>query len=180
MEPQCIHQLFEGQAERTPDAVAVVFGRAQLTYKELNERANQLAHYLRRKQVGPDVLVALCLPCSLERVISIFAVLKAGGAYVPLDPHYPKDRLGWMLEDSGTSILLTQPEVLPRLPPAKGRTLCLDALGPELAGEEKGNPVGGASADCLAYVIYTSGSTGRPKGIMIPHRPGFRKFVRLT
>ncbi|NER49684.1 MAG: AMP-binding protein, partial [Symploca sp. SIO1A3] len=113
---QCIHQLFESQVERTPDAVAVVFEEQQLTYQELNDRANQLAHYLQGLGVQPEVLVGLCIERSLDMVIAMLGILKAGGAYLPLDPAYPSDRLAYMLANSQASVLLTQNQFLKRLP----------------------------------------------------------------
>ncbi|MGK3959181.1 non-ribosomal peptide synthase/polyketide synthase [Sorangium sp. So ce118] len=165
----CIHALFEAQAEKTPDAVAVVFEGQKLTYRELNERANQLARHLRRLGVGPDVLVGLCVERSLEMVVGLLGILKAGGAYVPLDPAYPTERLAFMLEDTGAPILLTQGRLVARLPEHRARVLALDSGWDPIARERVDNPLSGAGPDNLAYVIYTSGSTGRPKGVMIPH-----------
>ncbi len=165
----CIHQLFEAQVERTPDATAVVFEDQQLTYRELNARANQLAHYLRERGVRPDTLVGICAERSLEMVIGLLGVLKAGGAYVPLDPSYPKERLAFMLEDTHVPVLLTQYRLLEDLPRHGAHVFSLDTDWGSLAEESEDNVVSGATADNLAYVIYTSGSTGRPKGAMIPH-----------
>jgi amino acid adenylation domain-containing protein len=165
-----LHELLEAQVERTPDAVALDFEGQQLTYHELNARANQLAHHLRGLGVGPDTLVALCAERSLEMVVGLWAILKAGGAYLPLDPEYPKDRLAFMLEDAQVSVLLTQEHLLDRLPPHDAQVLCLDTDWPALAGQAKGNLSVPMTPEHLAYVIYTSGSTGRPKGAQIPHR----------
>jgi amino acid adenylation domain-containing protein len=168
---RCIHALFEAQADRTPDAVAVVFEQDSLTYAELNERANRLAHHLRGLGVGPDARVGVCLERSLEMVVGILAVLKAGGAYVPLDPGLPAERLAYMLDDSGVPLVLVQAALRGVVPARDGvQVLAVDALADRLAAEPAENPAGGAGPDSLAYVIYTSGSTGRPKGVMNVHR----------
>jgi amino acid adenylation domain-containing protein len=165
----CVHQRVEAQAERTPDAVAVVFDGHQLTYEQLNCRVNQLAHYLQRLGVGPEVLVAMCLEPSLEMVIGILGILKAGGAYVPLDPAYPKERLGFMLEDTQAPVLLMQERLLDALPPHQARVVCLDADWNVISQESERSPISQVTADNLAYVIYTSGSTGKPKGVLVSH-----------
>ena len=159
----CVHELFEAQVARTPDAIAAVSNGTQLTYRELNQRANQLAQYLRALGVGPEVLVGLCVERSLEMVVGLLGILKAGGAYVPLDPGYPKERLAFMLEDTQAPVLLTQERLLTKLPEHRAHVICLDTEWHliALAGEE--NPVSGVKADNLAYVIYTSGSTGNRK-----------------
>ncbi|WP_434047551.1 MULTISPECIES: amino acid adenylation domain-containing protein [Sorangium] len=173
---RCVHELFEAQVERTPSAVAVVFEQQQLTYRELNERANQLAHHLRSLGVGPEVLVGLCVERSLDMLIGIIAILKAGGAYVPLDPAYPKDRIAFMLTDARPAVLLTQRALLSRLPEHDSHTLCIDAMGPEIAGQRSTNPTSGVTPEHLAYVIYTSGSTGKPKGALVTHANVARLF----
>ncbi|HEY0685560.1 MAG TPA: amino acid adenylation domain-containing protein [Steroidobacter sp.] len=165
---QCVHQLFEEQVERTPEHVAVVFEGASLRYRELNERANRLAHYLRAQGVGPDCLVGICVERSLEMVVGVLAILKAGGAYVPLDPSYPKERLAYMLSDAAPKVLLTQRSLIGVLPEASV-VLCLDAAEQELGAYPSMNPVPLAQPRHLAYVIYTSGSTGQPKGVMVEH-----------
>jgi amino acid adenylation domain-containing protein len=167
----CIHELFEAQVERTPDTVAVVLEEEHLTYRELNNRSNRVAHHLRKLGVGPGVLVALCMDQSLERIVGLFGVLKAGGAYVPVDPAYPATRLAFMLNDANTPVVLTQQNLVETLPPLGAtKVICLDSPDWAVAGENTVNPErAGGSAD-LAYVIYTSGSTGNPKGVMIPHR----------
>jgi amino acid adenylation domain-containing protein len=169
-EQMCIHELFEAQVERTPDAVAVISEGEQLTYAELNERANRLAHYLRRIGVGPEALVGICVERSLEMMVGLLGILKAGGAYVPLDPAYPKERLAFMLADAQASVLLTQSGLLSALPEQQARIVCLDRDWDEIALESKTNLPGLAQPLNLVYVIYTSGSTGRPKGVMIQHR----------
>ncbi|MFN6531145.1 non-ribosomal peptide synthetase [Nostoc sp. ChiSLP03a] len=175
---KCIHQLFEEQVERTPDAVAVVFDNQQLTYHQLNCRANQLAHYLRSLGVGADVLVGLCVERSLEMVVGLLGILKAGGAYVPLDPDYPQDRLSFMLEDAQISVLLTQQYLIERLPEHQAqlhfgsvqRRVCLDTEWQSICQLSDADLVNSTSSENLAYVIYTSGSTGKPKGVMIQHQ----------
>ncbi|MFL5540370.1 MAG: non-ribosomal peptide synthetase, partial [Longimicrobiaceae bacterium] len=167
----CVHELFEAQAARTPDAVAVRFEEASLTCRELNERANRLAHSLRRRGVGPEVRVGVCLERSLEMVVSLLAVLKAGGAYLPLDPAYPADRLAFMLADSAAAVLLTQERLRGALPVRAGMdVVSVEPAEAELAGESAENPESGAHPGSLAYVIYTSGSTGTPKGVAVEHR----------
>jgi len=167
--PVCVHQLFEAQADRSPDAVAVVCGERQLTYRDLNQRANQVAHFLRKHGVGPETLVGVCLERSLELVIGLLGVWKAGGAYVPLDPAYPSERLGFMVADAGIRTLLTQRKCKALFPPDQVAMACLDDEWDAMAQEGTGNPNIGVSPDNLAYVMYTSGSTGQPKGAMIPH-----------
>ncbi len=166
----CIHELFETQVERTSDAIAVVYENEQLTYRELNARSNQLAHYLRRLGVGPEVLVGICVERSLEMVVGLLGILKAGGAYVPLDPTYPKERLEFMLEDAQSPVLLTQERLIERVPKHGALIVCLDKDWVSISIESNANPARGVTANNLAYVIYTSGSTGKPKGVMICHR----------
>jgi len=184
---QCIHYLFEAQVERTPDAVALVFENQELTYRELNHRANQLAHYLQKLGVTPETLVGICVKRSVELVIGLLGILKAGGAYVPLDPAYPKERLGFILEDAAIAVLLTQqslagkaegrgqrPEDFPSsrqtLPKHNAKGVFLDSEWETIAQESQDNLSSSVTADNLAYVIYTSGSTGKPKGVAIAHR----------
>jgi amino acid adenylation domain-containing protein len=189
---KCIHELFEDQVARTPDAIAVIFDRHRLTYRELNTRANQLAHYLRELGVGPEVLVGICVERSLEMVIGLLGILKAGGAYVPLDPAYPKERLGFMLEDAQISVLLTQRRIV-----GKGRrqvatgnyspldsdyqqkVVCLDtdwAVVECRSGEKPKCKLDGKS---LAYAIYTSGSTGKPKAVLVEHRAVINSLLSI-
>ena len=167
---KCLHQLFEKQVELTPDDIAVVYEHQQLTYAQLNARANQLAHHLQSKGVEPEVLVGICMERSLEMVIALLGVLKAGGAYLPIDPMYPQERVALMVEDAQTPILLTQQRLLEILPQHQGQTICLDADWETIAAEREENPETNVTIDNLAYVIYTSGSTGKPKGAMLPHR----------
>ena len=167
---KCIHQLFEEQVEQSPDAVAVVFEGEQLTYGELNAKANQLAHYLQSLGVKPEVLVGICVERSVGMVIGLLGILKAGGAYVPLDPNYPSERLAFMLEDSSVPVLLAQEKLVEKLPPNSARVVCLDSDWEEIAAYSEENSSSGVKPENLAYVIYTSGSTGQPKGILIQHR----------
>jgi amino acid adenylation domain-containing protein len=166
----CIHQLFEAQVERTPDAIAVVFEDKQLTYRELNRRANQLAHHLRSLGIGPEALVGICVERSLEMVVGLLGILKAGGAYVPLDPAYPQERLTFMLEDSQVPVLLTQLQLVEKLPEHQARVICLDADWDTITSNREENAISGVTPENLTYVIYTSGSTGKPKGTMLSHR----------
>jgi amino acid adenylation domain-containing protein len=177
----CIHHLFAAQAAKTPDAIAVSapFGNAvgfadqQLTYQELDQRANQLAHYLQQVGVGPETLVGICVDRSLDILIAILGVWKAGGAYVPLDPEYPRDRLQFMLQDAQVSVLLTQRSHLELLCQGQDQTvrvICLDQDWELVAQQKQSAPASVVTADQLAYVIYTSGSTGTPKGVMVEHR----------
>ncbi len=172
----CIHHLFEAQVERVPHRVAVVCEDLQLTYEQLNRRANQLAHHLQFLGVGPEVMVGLCVDRSLEMVIGILGILKAGGAYVPLDPTYPQERLAFMLSDSQVSVVVTQQQWVESLP-AQARLLCLDTDWEAIERQEDENPVNSVSADNLAYVIYTSGSTGTPKGVLVNHEHIGRLFA---
>jgi amino acid adenylation domain-containing protein len=175
---RCIHELFESQAARTPDAVAVRFEEESLTYRELNERANRLAHHLRGHGVGAEVRVGVLMERSLEMVVSLLAVLKAGGAYVPLDPGLPAERLAYMLDDSAVPLVLVQAALRGAVPAREGvEVLAVDALAERLALEGAENPESGAGPDSLAYVIYTSGSTGRPKGVMNQHRGVVNRLV---
>ena len=164
-----LHQLFEAQVERAPDAVAVVFEGTQLTYRQLNQRANQLAHYLQTLGVGPDVLVGIFMERSAEMLVGLFGILKAGGAYVPLDPDYPRERLAYMMEDAQVQVLVTQQSLKAELPENTARVVCLDTDWGGISQESEENPVSETKSDNVAYVIYTSGSTGKPKGIQVPH-----------
>ncbi|HKG14117.1 MAG TPA: amino acid adenylation domain-containing protein, partial [Pyrinomonadaceae bacterium] len=164
----CVHELFERQAARTPGAVALVCEGERMTYGELNRRAEHFAGRLRRSGVGPDSLVALCCERSFEMVVGILATLKAGGAYLPLDPAYPSERLAFMLEDSGASVILSHEQALPNLPEHRARLILLDEeTGDAVPPAE--SPRAAASPDNMAYVIYTSGSTGTPKAVAVTH-----------
>jgi len=181
--PLPIQHLFEAQVEHTPEAVALLFpnlaitgqpsakGAGQsLTYRELNRRANQLAHYLQTLDLGPEQRVGICLERSPEMIIALLAILKAGGAYVPLDPAYPQDRLAFMIQDAGLSVVLSHSQLSPRLAGFGLKQVCLDTDW-KLIGRHSGeNPTLTVTPDQLAYLIYTSGSTGKPKGVMIQHR----------
>ncbi|BAT54991.1 amino acid adenylation domain-containing protein [Nostoc sp. NIES-3756] len=182
----CVHQMFEAQVEKSPDAVAVVcldeneFAEratqtivadkpSELTYRHLNQRANQLAHHLRTLGVGSEVLVGIYMERSLEMIVAILGVLKAGGAYVPLDPAYPPERLAFILEDTKTPVMLTQEKLLGKLPTHGTQVVCVDSEWKEISRNSQENPVNWTTPENLIYVIYTSGSTGQPKGVMISH-----------
>jgi amino acid adenylation domain-containing protein len=177
----CLHQLFEAQVERSPDAVAVVFEKQQLTYRELNIRVNQLAHYLQTLGVKPEVLVGICIERSIQMLVGLLGILKAGGAYVPIDPAYPKERLAYTLADSRAKIILTQQNIVPRLQQdgvldTQIQLLCLDGSWSENSNSQLFDSSIEQITNCavqpenLAYLIYTSGSTGKPKGVQISHR----------
>jgi amino acid adenylation domain-containing protein len=175
-EATCLHQLFEAQAQLTPEAPAVSYENEQLSYAELNTRSNQLAHYLREQGVGADALVGIYMERSVELVVSLLAVLKAGGAYVPLDPSYPAQRVNYMLQDAGAKVLLTQAKLSNQLPP-DGKVVSVDAEWETIASHSRQNPPALGSLENLAYVIYTSGSTGQPKGVMIDHRGILNRLI---
>ncbi len=174
---KCIHQLFEEQVERTPNDVAVVFEEQQLTYNELNRRANQLAHYLQSLGVKPDELVGICVERSLEMIVGLLGILKAGGAYVPLDPDYPQERLSFMLEDSQLKVLVTQAKLVESIPEHQAQLICLDTEWEKIAQNIPSNPESGVKPDNLTYIIYTSGSTGKPKGVLVNHANVVRLFA---
>jgi amino acid adenylation domain-containing protein len=195
---KCIHELFEEQVERTPDAIALEYQNKRITYREVNRKANQLAHYLISLGIGPEKLVGICVERSIEMVVGLMGILKASAAYVPLDPSYPKERLGFMLEDSQVSVLLTQEKLVkdrgwkPVLSPSAAlrinsvegmedgprssifdprlKMVYLDRDLPMIGQQSSENPTTQIESHNLAYVIYTSGSTGRPKGVQIEHR----------
>lgn len=173
-----LHELFEVQAARNPEAVAVVAGRERLTYSDLNRRANRLASRLRELGVGPEGRVGLCVERSAALIIGIVGVLKAGGAYVPLDPTYPAERLAYMMADAGIEVLVTQSHLRMALPTAVVQMVDLDAEGAGDDAVESENVRSGGSAANLAYVMYTSGSTGRPKGVMVTHQCVSRLFTQ--
>ena len=174
---RCVHQLFEQQVEQSPGAVALAYGDEQFTFRELNARANQLAHYLRKRGVGPEVLVGICMERSIEMIVGLLGILKAGGAYVPLDPAYPKERLAFILQDTAVPVLLTQQRLLEALPDCGAKVICLDSNWEIIDGEKTDNLVSEATAENLAYVIYTSGSTGKPKGVLVTHGNVVRLFT---
>jgi amino acid adenylation domain-containing protein len=165
---ECLHQLFERQVELTPKAIAISHYHQQLTYRELNDRANRLAHHLRAVGVGADLLVGICVERSIDTIVGILGILKAGGAYVPLDPAYPSERLATIFADAQISILVTQSPLVADLPAHQARVVCLDRDIPDRAATH--NPHIAVTPDNLAYVIYTSGSTGTPKGVLVEHR----------
>ncbi|HEY6121125.1 MAG TPA: amino acid adenylation domain-containing protein, partial [Pyrinomonadaceae bacterium] len=171
-----LHQSFERQVERTPERIALNFENEQLTYRQLNARANQLAHYLRRKGIGPDVLVGLCLERSIDLIVGVLAILKAGGAYLPLDPSYPPDRLSFMLKDAEARLLLTSDHLSGKIPVSDVPVVLVDRVWQTIAHEGSQNLRNNCVVENLAYVIYTSGSTGKPKGVLVTHRNVARLF----
>ncbi|MAE67645.1 MAG: hypothetical protein CMJ18_25610 [Phycisphaeraceae bacterium] len=166
----CVHQCFEQRAAEAPDAIAIVFNDTSLSYRELNERANRLAHHLQHLGVGPDVLVGSCLPRSCELIVCILGILKAGGTYVPLDPAYPHARLASMLEDARPPVLVTTSDLRDQLPGTGATVVSLDTDWSAISGQPPDTPDCRATGDDLMYVIFTSGSTGPPKGVMVTHR----------
>jgi non-ribosomal peptide synthetase component F len=158
------------QVELTPEATAVVFEQDRLTYRELNRRANRLAHRLRKLGVGPEVCVAICVERSIQMLVGLLAILKAGAAYVPLDPMYPKDRLAYMLEDTGAPVLVTQREMIERLPDHTATIVELDSAWEAVAKESEANLASRAATESPAYVIYTSGQRGSQKEWSSPTR----------
>ena len=166
----CIHELFEAEVEKTPENIAVVFKEQQLTYQELNHRANKIAHYLQSLGVGPEVLVGICVERSLEMIVGLLGILKASGAYVPLNPTYPQERLSFMLADSQVQVLLTQDKFVEGLATSGVKLVRLDTEWELINCQSQENLTSNATAENLAYVIYTSGSTGTPKGVAVPHR----------
>ncbi|MCX7092177.1 MAG: amino acid adenylation domain-containing protein, partial [Methylobacter sp.] len=167
---QCVHEFFEAQAEKTPDAVALVFGEKSISYRELNSLANQTARHLQSMGVGPEVLVGVCMERSIEMIVGMLGILKAGGAYLPLDPDYPAERLAFMVEDAQILVLLTQSRLTETLPSTQAQILYMDSAAESLRQLSSSNSQSGVTPENLAYVIYTSGSTGKPKGVAINHR----------
>jgi amino acid adenylation domain-containing protein len=167
---KCIQHWFEQQCKHTPNSIAIVYKNQQLTYQELNNRANQLAHYLQQLGVSPDVMVGICVERSPLMVIGLLAILKAGGAYVPIDPSYPLERKSYILNDSQMPVLLTQEHLMANLPENEIKIICIDRDLPLVNQQQTENPVTKTTELNLAYVIYTSGSTGKPKGTLIPHQ----------
>src|SRR5262249_30495707 len=169
----CLHELFEQQVERTAEAVALVFEDEHLSYTELNQQANRLAHYLRSKGVGAESLVGVFMQRSIEQVVSLLAVLKAGAAYVPLDPQYPDERLGYLLEDAAVRVVITHQHLKSRLSLSVSNVICADVPLPNTITSDLSSakiPRSGGGEDILAYVINPSGTTGRRKGVKITHR----------
>jgi amino acid adenylation domain-containing protein len=166
----CVHDFLEAQAKRTPEAIALICKNEHFTYAELNTRANCLAHYLRKRGVGPEVLVGICVERIPEMLVGILGILKAGGAYVPLDPAYPLQRLAAILEDAKALVLITQERLADLLPQSAATTVSIDADWPDIAHESGENPAHDTKPENLAYVLFTSGSTGRPKGVALEHR----------
>jgi natural product biosynthesis luciferase-like monooxygenase protein len=175
----CIHQLFEAQAKRTPDTIAAICRDRELSYAELNARANKVAAYLSKIGAGPDALVGLCVERSLEMLIGLLGILKSGSAYLPLDPAYPAERLAFMIEDAQVKVLLTQESVMKALRPGNAPRVRLDSDWPLISAESAENVDRHVAANHLAYVIYTSGSTGRPKGVMVEHRNVLNFFAGM-
>ncbi|NVJ28892.1 AMP-binding protein, partial [Myxococcus sp. AM011] len=171
-----VHQLFSAQAARTPDAIAVEAERATLTYRQLDERSNQLAWHLRTLGVTPGTRVGLCLERSPELVVGLLGILKAGAAFVPLDPAYPAERLDFMLAQTGISVLVTQERLADALPSHVPVVICLDSNWHLVARQPTTPPQAFTHADSLAYVMFTSGSTGQPKAVAIAHR-GITRLV---
>jgi amino acid adenylation domain-containing protein/thioester reductase-like protein len=174
---QCLHQLFEAQVERTPNAIAVLFEEQQLSYASLNQKANQLAHYLQTFNVKPEVLVGICVKRSLEMIVGILGILKAGGAYVPLDPSYPQERLVFLLNDAKVSVLLVLEKTVHALPSHQTPLIFLDSDWDSISQYPDHNPLTSVTPNNLAYVIYTSGSTGKPKGVLVTHYNVTRLFA---
>ncbi len=165
-----VHHVIEAQVERTPDKIAAIFENQQMTYRELNRRANQLAHTLIRYGVGADMLVGLCVDRSLDMLVGLLGILKSGAGYVPIDPTFPADRVAYMLEDAQANVLVTQSSLLETLPPHQGQLICLDTDWPVIQQEKDTNPNAPFAPSNLAYTIYTSGSTGKPKGVQLQHQ----------
>jgi len=174
---RCLHQLFEEQVVKTPDSIAIEFENECLTYKELNERSNQLAHFLRQKGVTNEIRVGVCMERSIEMIVALYGILKAGGGYVPLDPDYPEARLVFMLEDIDAPIILTQKHLADVLPQNKSEAICLDSDWELISNRSVDNPTLVTEPESLAYIIYTSGSTGNPKGVMNQHNGIINRLI---
>ncbi|HKR95747.1 MAG TPA: amino acid adenylation domain-containing protein, partial [Candidatus Angelobacter sp.] len=172
-----IHQAFEDQAARFPERIAAVFEGAELTYRELDQKANNVAHYLQQRGVGPEIVVGFCVERSIEMLVGILGILKAGGAYLPLDPHYPRERLGFMLSDAQATLVITQRKFVEWFDHAADEIICLDRDWSAIGQEDSANPQAQVFSENAAYVIYTSGSTGRPKGVIVSHANVIRLFA---
>ncbi len=168
----CLHQLFEYQVEKTPNAIAACFGNKSITYEELNQKANKLANYLSDYDIQPDVFVGICIERSIEMLIALLGILKAGGAYLPLDPDYPDERLAYMIEETKISILITQQSLHAKLPQNNAKNIFIDTDWEKISNRDYRNPIlkKEVKPENIAYIIFTSGSTGLPKGVQIPHR----------
>jgi amino acid adenylation domain-containing protein len=176
---KCIHHLFEEQVQLTPDAIAIEFNQQHLTYRELNDLANQLANYLISLRVGADTLVGICVERSLEMIVGLLGILKAGGAYVPVDPNYPTERVEYMLDCAQAKVLVTQQSIFKNLPKQRSVVVCLDTDWEQIAQQSAKTPIDRVKPDNIAYVIYTSGSTGKPKGVQVLHR-GVVNFLTFS
>ncbi|MCP4417734.1 MAG: LLM class flavin-dependent oxidoreductase, partial [Chloroflexi bacterium] len=165
----CVHTLIETQAQKTPDAIAVVFEDQQISYRQLNRRANQMARYLSHLGVGPDKIVGVYMDRSIEMMVGLIGIHKAGGAYLPLDPNYPADRIAYMVEDSDTAVILTQDHLVSKMPPNSAQMVKVDADWDTISEQNHENVVSDVKPSNLSYLIYTSGSTGKPKGVMVEH-----------
>ena len=176
-EEACLHELIEQRAIEGPDTIAVVQGAQQVTYRELNASANQLARYLRDQGVDRETLVGICVDRSIEMAVSLLAIAKAGGAYLPMDPAYPAERLRYMLDDSRVSVLLTQQHLVDSIPESEAKIVLVDAADAVFRRYEATTPTAGVTFDNLSYVIYTSGSTGKPKGVMLDHQGRVNNFL---
>ena len=175
----CIHQRIEAQAEERPHDIAIVYEDQQISYRQLNYRANQMARHLRHLGVGPESIVGVFMERSIEMMVALVGIHKAGGAYLPLDPTYPQDRLAFMVEDTATPVLLTQKRLLGILPPHQAQVVRVDADWEQIAEQSGENVFSGVESHNLAYVIYTSGSTGKPKGVMVQHGNAVNFFVGM-
>jgi len=176
---RCIHELFEAKVEQIPDATAIIFEEKQLTYRELNQHANQLASYLQKLEVGPEVLVAICIERSVEMIVSILGILKAGGAYLPIDPDYPEERLLFILQDSEASVLITQKDFMQKFSKSNAHIICIDEDWVTISCESREALMSNVTSENLAYMIYTSGSTGKPKGTLLQHQ-GLSNYIIAT
>jgi non-ribosomal peptide synthetase component F len=173
---ETLHARFERQAVHRPDAIAASCNGCHLSYSELNARANQVAHFLRRNGVVPETLVAICAERSLDLLVAVLEILKAGGAYLPIDPAYPAERQRFMIEESRAPFILTQRHIVPDLPSTAAQAICLDDPSSPVWAYSSDNPIHIGTRHDLAYVIYTSGSTGLPKGVEVSHQNVGRSF----